>query len=501
VSGRVRLDRNESPWSPLVLGGEGLNRYPEKPVALRAQMADLYRVSPNRVLPCRGATHGLQLVMRRARLMGNTRVRLERPGPAVWSDIARIEGMTESDIAPAMSVVAYPPDPTGEIVEPLRAYTIARTIAPALFVIDESALEFSVHASNAIWTETEANIVVLRSLSLAYSLAGARCGAVLAHPEMIASLEAVVEPHALPTPTVRLAERALSPSRRLAVDERIRQIVTERDRVRNALTKLESVTDVSNSEGNYIYLRVPGWWREQFEPRALHFGVAVDWRPDVAEHALRVTIGTPAENDLFLAALGEEVAQTPHRAATIARDTKETRIVASVDLDRAGTREVHTGVGFFDHMLDQVAAHGGFGLTLAVEGDLHIDPHHTVEDATLALGAALKQALGDRAGIERYGFVLPMDEAEARISIDLGGRPFSVFDGAFHASHIGAYPTALTAHVFRSLAESMGAAIHVHVSGEDDHHKTEACFKALGRALRQAIRVEGAEVPSTKGVL
>jgi imidazoleglycerol phosphate dehydratase HisB len=183
------------------------------------------------------------------------------------------------------------------------------------------------------------------------------------------------------------------------------------------------------------------------------------------------------------------------------RDTKETRIVCAVDLDTAAPVAIETGVGFFDHMIEQVAAHGGFSLRLSCAGDLHIDPHHTIEDSAIALGQALKQALGERRGIGRYGFVLPMDEAEAKVSIDLSGRPYSVFEGAFTTPFIGEYRTDLTEHVFRSLAEHLGAAIHVSVTGEDDHHMTEACFKALGRALRQAIRVEGDAVPSTKGVL
>jgi imidazoleglycerol phosphate dehydratase HisB len=183
------------------------------------------------------------------------------------------------------------------------------------------------------------------------------------------------------------------------------------------------------------------------------------------------------------------------------RDTKETRIVCAVDLDATNPVRIQTGVGFFDHMLEQVAAHGGFSLSLSCEGDLHTDPHHTIEDSAIALGQALKQALGERRGIARYGFVLPMDEAEAKVSIDLSGRPYPVFEGDFATPCLGDYRTDLTAHVIRSLAEHLGAAIHVSVTGQDDHHKTEAVYKALGRALRQAIRVEGEAVPSTKGVL
>jgi histidinol dehydrogenase len=189
------------------------------------------------------------------------------------------------------------------------------------------------------------------------------------------------------------------------------------------------------------------------------------------------------------------------RRADVARETRETKIAVSVDLDKQTPPSVKTGVGFYDHMLEQIAQHGGLALSLRCEGDLKVDPHHTIEDCALALGQALKQALGERRGIARFGFVLPMDEAEAKVSIDLGGRPYLVFEGAFAQAQLGEYPTQMTEHVFRSLSQSMGAAIHVAVTGANDHHKTEACFKAFGRALRQAIAIEGATLPSTKGVI
>lgn len=189
------------------------------------------------------------------------------------------------------------------------------------------------------------------------------------------------------------------------------------------------------------------------------------------------------------------------RRGQIQRDTKETKIAVAVDLDRSAPIQIASGVGFFDHMLEQVAHHAGFSLTLSCQGDLHIDAHHSIEDCAIAFGQALNAALGARRGIARFGFVLPMDEAEAKISIDLGGRPYLVFDGAFTAPLIGQYPTEMTEHVFRSLAQALGATVHVSVSGSNDHHKTEGCFKALGRALRQAIRIEGAELPSTKGMI
>ncbi|MGH8083008.1 MAG: histidinol-phosphatase [Lysobacter sp.] len=241
------------------------------------------------------------------------------------------------------------------------------------------------------------------------------------------------------------------------------------------------------------------------------------------------------------------------RTARVRRNTRETRIEVAVDLDRAADPQVHTGLGFFDHMLEQIGKHGGFALELRCEGDLHIDEHHTIEDSALALGQALREALGDKRGIGRYGFdprgdvidfeaqakgksksplasllqkgestassagegeakdaqqtqsahefVLPMDETLARAALDFSGRPYFVFNGSFAREKVGDFPTELLPHFFRSLCETAGLNLNLNVEGDNDHHKIEACFKSVARALRQAIVRQGSELPSTKGVL
>ena len=189
------------------------------------------------------------------------------------------------------------------------------------------------------------------------------------------------------------------------------------------------------------------------------------------------------------------------RRAQITRTTKETSITVSVDLDAEGPIHAQSGIGFFDHMLEQLAKHGGFALSLQCQGDLQIDEHHTIEDCALALGEALRAALGDKRGIARYGFLLPMDEAQAHVAIDLSGRAFARFEGTFGREKVGELPTELVSHFFRSLGESLGAALHVRVQGDNSHHMIEACFKGVGRALRDAFRREGRELPTTKGVL
>ncbi len=202
------------------------------------------------------------------------------------------------------------------------------------------------------------------------------------------------------------------------------------------------------------------------------------------------------------------------RVAHVRRATNETTIDVDIDLDTTALPEISTGIGFFDHMLEQLRKHGGFSLGVRCRGDTHVDEHHVVEDCALAIGEALRRALGDKRGIGRYGcdvesesvartfeIVLPMDETLARAAIDLSGRAYFVFDGSFPRDRVGELPTELVPHFFRSLSDSLGANLHLAVRGDNTHHMVEACFKAVARALRQAIRREGTELPTTKGVL
>lgn len=190
------------------------------------------------------------------------------------------------------------------------------------------------------------------------------------------------------------------------------------------------------------------------------------------------------------------------RAAKVKRATKETTVQVDVDLDGSGRGSARTGIGFFDHMLEQLAKHGGFDLKVRVTGDIHVDEHHTVEDAGLALGAALRAALGDKVGIARYGFFLPMDEASAKVCVDLSGRPYFKFKGALRREAVGGMATEMVPHFYRSLAESLGASLHIELEGENAHHMIESSFKAVGRSLRMAFAKNGSKgLPTTKGIL
>lgn len=519
----IKLDANENPYPPLAGGtlAAGLNRYPEpQPGRLKKALAALYGVSIENLVVTRGADDAIDLLVRAFCRAGEDKVSICPPTFTAYAHFALLQGaeVVEVPLGPdfdfdpdafieavggernlKLAFVCAPNNPTGNPVPLGAVEALRRALPDTIVVVDEAYIEFSNQESAAELATSSENVVVLRTLSKAYGLAGARIGCAIGHPETIALLARALPPYPLPTLSIEAAMSALAPTRRAILRERLERIKADRERLAERLKSSPLVVRVRSGGGNFLFLEVAD--PEALARRLTSLGIRVRFRPKAAPGGVRLTIGTEAENLAALAAFGVAVEAAPDRSAGLIRDTKETRIAVAVDLDRAEPRRIDTGIPFYDHMLDQVAAHGGFSLILSCAGDLDIDGHHSIEDCALALGSALSQALGERRGIGRFGFSLPMDEAEAHVLVDLSGRPYSVFEGAFEASHIGDYPTQMTRHVFRSLADSLGAAIHVRVEGENDHHKTEACFKAFGRALRRALALEGDALPSTKGVL
>jgi len=213
-------------------------------------------------------------------------------------------------------------------------------------------------------------------------------------------------------------------------------------------------------------------------------------------------LGTPESPALTW----QQVAETifaGERTAEVRRTTKETDIHVRLTLDGSGKADISTGLGFFDHMLEQIARHGQIDLTVHTKGDLHVDEHHTIEDTALALGDCLLQALGSKRGIERYGFSLPMDDCHAHVCLDFGGRPWLVWKTEFHRERVGDVPTEMFFHFFKSLSDAARMNLYIEAQGDNEHHKAEAIFKALARALRAAVRrdIYHYELPSTKGML
>ena len=237
--------------------------------------------------------------------------------------------------------------------------------------------------------------------------------------------------------------------------------------------------------------------------------VDVFLKENVIELDVSVMIGDRETDEVFAEALGvrfirmETNGRFP-RFASVKRETKETSIEAFVNLDGSGVAQIETGIGFFDHMLELLTKHSLIDLTLKARGDLKVDEHHTVEDVGLVLGSVFSKALGDKRGIERYGFWVPMDEALAYVAIDLSGRPYFVFEGEWKREYVGELPTELVSHFFESLASTLKCNLHMKIErGENEHHKIEALFKGIGRTLRQAFRESpyDRDIPSTKGSL
>lgn len=199
-----------------------------------------------------------------------------------------------------------------------------------------------------------------------------------------------------------------------------------------------------------------------------------------------------------------EFLKLPARTFQVERNTRETQIAVQINLDGTGKTQISTGLGFFDHMLDQLGKHGKIDLEIRVNGDLHIDEHHTIEDTALALGEAFSGALGDKKGISRYGFLLPMDDCLAQAAIDFGGRPWLVWEAKFQREKIGEMPTEMFMHFFKSFSDTSKCNLNIKAEGENEHHKIEAIFKAWAKAIKMAVKRNPAEIddlPSTKGVL
>ena len=519
--GTIRLDANENPFASLVAGQAMINRYPEpQPAGLRQRLAHLFGVDVGSLWVTRGSDDAIDLLIRAFCRAGEDKVAVVEPTFSAYAQFARIQGakvvtarLTDdfqfdagavlASVAEAMPKLLFlctPNNPTGTCVAAADVRRIAGALPNTLVIADEAYADFEDMPSLAPEAGRIPNLVVLRTLSKAYGLAGARVGCAIADPGIVDILARVSPPYPLPIPSITAALQALGPERMPVHAERIARLRADRDALAARLAEAPEIKSV-RAGGNFLFLEVDD--PQTLARRLQAAAIRVRFRPNAAPGGVRVTVGTEAENQAMLAVFELSSEQKPSRRAEIVRDTNETRIALAIDLERPNPRQIRSGIPFFDHMLDQVAAHGGFSLVLACDGDLGIDPHHSVEDVAIALGTGLKQALGDKRGISRFGFALPMDEARAEVLIDLSGRPYAKFDGDFTAAAVGDLPTQMVPHIFRSLADSLGAAIHVRVEGDNDHHKVEGAFKALGRALRTAIAIEagGGALPSTKGLL
>ena len=239
---------------------------------------------------------------------------------------------------------------------------------------------------------------------------------------------------------------------------------------------------------------------------AVNLGAKGIWLRSDDSEAQQLLMENPAISPVLITDDWDRITEylfAGERRATVRRTTKETDIFVEVNLDGHGRTEISTGLGFFDHMLDQIGKHSGIDLTVRVKGDLEVDEHHTIEDTAIALGEALLKALGDKRGIERYGYCLPMDDCLCSVALDFGGRPWLVWDAAFHREKVGDMPTEMFLHFFKSLSDAARMNLNIRAEGVNEHHKIEGIFKALARSIKMAIRrdIYRFELPSTKGAL
>jgi histidinol-phosphate/aromatic aminotransferase/cobyric acid decarboxylase-like protein/imidazoleglycerol phosphate dehydratase HisB len=431
-------------------------------------------VGPENVVLGAGADDLILLCARAFAGPGDTVAIADEPTYPLFRIGAWLAGAEVGEGNPAVTFCCRPNNPTGAL-DPLPD---ARPL-----VVDEAYHEYCGETALPVIDD---GVVVIRTFSKAFALASARVGYAIADKETARELNARQAPCPVTSLSAALALAALeSPPD-------VTPVVEERERLASALRALG--LEPLPSQGNFLFVPVDGP-RELFES-LLRQGLAV--RPFAA--GIRISVLDSEDDDVLVEALARvldrpsPVAASGGRRVRRLRATTETRVRVRLALDGASRVRVATGAGLYDHFLEQLAFHAGFDLILEGVGDLETGDHHTAEDSALALGDALAAALGDRRGIARYGdAVVPMDDALARAAVDLGGRPAAEL-------RLERDP-GLAVHVLSSLAQAARIAIHVESTGRDDHHVAEAAFKAVGRALRVAVRPESEGIPSTKGVL
>ncbi|HBP58139.1 MAG TPA: hypothetical protein DD668_01045 [Alphaproteobacteria bacterium] len=519
----VFLDANECPYEPFV-GASDLARYPmQQPPEVMRVICDWLDLSSRNVTIMRGADEAIDSLMRAFCVPALDNIIICPPTFAMYRQSAILQGvevreaplvtgfaldtasvLAQCDDNTKLVFVCSPNNPTANLMDRDAVQSLCAELdGCALVVVDETYIEYASVDSMAAALESHANLVVLRTLSKSHAAAGVRCGVAVARADVSELLAKVLAPYPIPQPVVQAVMAIMAPANQAKLADRRQEIIARRDGFAAAALATPPVREILPSDANYLLMIVDD--ADALCARAAASGYILrnqSHQPGL-EGAIRVSIGTDEEMAGLLAILrGEALAvAAEERVARHVRKTSETAISVAVNLDRKAPVKIATGVGFYDHMLDQIAKHAGFSLQLECDGDLHIDPHHTIEDCAIALGAALRTALGDKRGIGRYGFCLPMDEALVTVALDLSGRYFLDFKADFPADHVGDLPTDMIEHIFRSLAENMQANLHIAVEGENAHHMVEACFKGFARALRQAIRQDGADLPSTKGML
>lgn len=521
----IFLDANENPYN------NGINRYPDPhQKALKAKVAEIKGISADSLFIGNGSDEAIDLVYRVFCVPGASNAVSIAPSYGMYEVAAAMNDIefrkvqlrpdfsmdTEAMLSAADSktrlmFICSPNNPTGNSFPVEQIEDILERFG-GVVVLDEAYIDFSVRPSLTSLVKRYPNLIVLQTLSKAWGMAGLRIGLAIADPAVIALMSKVKYPYNI---NVLAQKMALMKLDEAAKDKAVAEIVGQRFRLEKELAKCPEVKGIYSSDANFLLVRFEN--PDEVYERLLAGGVIVRNRSKVSgcEGCLRITVGTPVENDRLLRLLSSSVAEpvettTPGmeilggRHIRIVRNTKETKIALELDLDSiVGSGHISTGLPFFDHMLDQIPNHGGVSLAIEAKGDLQVDEHHTIEDVGIVLGEAINAALGSKLGMARYGFVLPMDDCDAAVLMDFGGRIDFKWNAEFKREKVGDVPTEMFSHFFQSVCAGAKCNLHIWAEGVNEHHKAEAIFKAFARALRMAVAKTPFpyELPSSKGIL
>lgn len=521
----IFLDANENPYN------NGINRYPDPhQKALKAKVAEIKGISAGSLFIGNGSDEAIDLVYRVFCVPGASNAVSIAPSYGMYEVAAAMNDIefrkvqlrpdfsmdTEAMLSAADSktrlmFICSPNNPTGNSFPVEQIEDILERFG-GVVVLDEAYIDFSVRPSLTSLVKRYPNLIVLQTLSKAWGMAGLRIGLAIADPAVIALMSKVKYPYNI---NVLAQKMALMKLDEAAKDKAVAEIVGQRFRLEKELAKCPEVKGIYSSDANFLLVRFEN--PDEVYERLLAGGVIVRNRSKVSgcEGCLRITVGTPVENDRLLRLLSSSVAE-PVEATTsgmeilgerhirIVRNTKETKIALELDLDSiGGSGHISTGLPFFDHMLDQIPNHGGVALSINAKGDLQVDQHHTIEDVGIVFGEAINAALGSKLGMARYGFVLPMDDCDAAVLMDFGGRIDFKWNAEFKREKVGDVPTEMFSHFFQSVCAGAKCNLHIWAEGVNEHHKAEAIFKAFARALRMAVAKTPFpyELPSSKGIL
>lgn len=522
----IFLDANENPYN------NGINRYPDPhQKALKSRISEIKGIAAGSLFLGNGSDEAIDLVYRVfcepgesntvsiapsygmyevAAAMNDVEFRKVQLRPDFSMDTEAMLAATDSKTR--LMFICSPNNPTGNSFPAEQIEELLERFG-GVIVLDEAYIDFSVRPSLASLVKRYPNLIVLQTLSKAWGMAGLRIGLAIADPAVIALMSKVKYPYNI---NVLAQKMALMKLDEAAKDKAVAEIVGQRFRLEKELRKCPEVKGIYSSDANFLLVRFDN--PDEVYGRLLAGGVIVRNRSKVpgCEGCLRITVGTPAENDRLLRLLASPVTEPVEvalrcqgienlgeRHVRIVRDTKETKITLELDLDSMGSGRISTGLPFFDHMLEQIPNHGGVALSIDAKGDLQVDEHHTIEDVGIVLGEAINAALGSKLGITRYGFVLPMDDCDAAVLLDFGGRIDFRWNVEFNREKVGDVPTEMFSHFFQSVCAGAKCNLHIRAEGGNDHHKAEAIFKAFARALRMAVARTPFpyELPSSKGIL